>query len=180
MPSACSSENPSSFSLCTNLSVSKWWSLNCRAVALKWRQESRAIVCPATTCAGGFHHRCVDCCWIAVVMGDGAHCPKVGEDLCRRASSAPSAAGLIVLVDLDSCGSIRRGNAVACIDKYAIVMLERDIAVSSNLSLLMLHAKTSRCYVIPEFRQPTRPWPITQSHALPDMTCNYSHCISCY
>jgi hypothetical protein len=56
-------------------------------------------------------------------MGDGAHCPKVGEDLCRRASSAPSAAGLIVLVDRDSCGSIRRGNAVACIGKYAIVML---------------------------------------------------------
>jgi hypothetical protein len=60
-------------------------------------------------------------------MGVVAQCPKVGEDLCRRASSAPSAAGLIALVDHDCCGRRNRGSAVACIRRFAIVLLNTSL-----------------------------------------------------
>jgi hypothetical protein len=51
-----------------------------------------------------------------------AHGPKVGDDLCRLASSARRAAGLMALVDHDNCGRRNRANAVACIEEAAIVV----------------------------------------------------------
>jgi hypothetical protein len=57
-------------------------------------------------------------------MDREAH-PEAGAELCRRASSAPSAAGRTALEDHDSCGRINRGSVVACVRRPAIVMLKK-------------------------------------------------------
>jgi hypothetical protein len=65
--------------------------------------------------------------------------------MCRRASSAPSAAGLTALEDHDNCGSRNRGSAVACNEEPAIVMSKLWLLLRNSTCVDAL-ARRLRCH----------------------------------
>jgi hypothetical protein len=84
--------------------------------------------------------------------------PEAGADLCRRASSAPRAAGRTALEDRDSCGRRSRGSAVACIGRPAIVM-SKKWQFHEILHSCMRCAKRAMSYPHSEkLPDPTRPY----------------------
>jgi hypothetical protein len=84
------------------------------------------------------------------VTGVAAHRGGVGDDLCRHASSAPSAAGRTALADHDNCGRRNRGTAAAD-DEEAAIVVSKMWSFPRISPLDDGFCQDVKCYVIADF-----------------------------